>query len=318
MAAVLAVDGETLVIDQGLKQGLRPADRGAVYYQLTVAGSQRRIDLGQVEVTGAAIDTSVTTLSPKSKVQPGYLIEFQIAPERLSPARIVAAIRENLGEAAAAEVAREYLEELEGLGAAPETASEPPEAASRSAGPPQPATEPDEAASSDTVEGGEAQSRPVIDSEAPSTPMLRIPAGVYAIGLDKKDARFHNQTPRFDKELAAFWIDPTPTGATGLDFADAEGHCAARGGRLPTEFEWEVAARLSEFERDNGLEWTSSWYLPYPGNRRSEPEYGEQFRVLRGARQDDRFQVAIRHYFESTSSSREVGFRCALTASSAD
>ena len=32
----------------------------------------------------------------------------------------------------------------------------------------------------------------------------------------------------------------------------------------------------------NVWEWTDSWYQPYPGNKRSNPNYGTTYRVLKG------------------------------------
>lgn len=80
--------------------------------------------------------------------------------------------------------------------------------------------------------------------------------------------------------------------------------------RLPTEFEWEVASQHPDFEAEPRFEWTSSWYLAYPNNRRPEEEYGKPYRVLRGSGDTLPFRAQERHYLDPDERGSMVGFRC--------
>jgi ergothioneine biosynthesis protein EgtB len=73
-----------------------------------------------------------------------------------------------------------------------------------------------------------------------------------------------------------------------ISFYEAAAYAEWKGMRLPTEFEWEAAAR--EFNWGLRWEWTNSAYLPYPGFKKEETavgEYNGKFMVnqmvLRGA-----------------------------------
>jgi ergothioneine biosynthesis protein EgtB len=73
-----------------------------------------------------------------------------------------------------------------------------------------------------------------------------------------------------------------------ISFYEASAYAAWKGMRLPTEFEWEVAAGRIGWGRR--WEWTESAYLPYPGFKKAPGaigEYNGKFmvnqKVLRGA-----------------------------------
>ena len=73
-----------------------------------------------------------------------------------------------------------------------------------------------------------------------------------------------------------------------VSFYEASAYASWKGMRLPTEFEWEIAAQ--QFEWGKRWEWTESAYLPYPGFKKAPGaigEYNGKFmvnqKVLRGA-----------------------------------
>ena len=59
-------------------------------------------------------------------------------------------------------------------------------------------------------------------------------------------------------------IDPAAPVAHVSQY-EADAFARWRGTRLPTEFEWEAAARLAPLNWGQRWEWTNSAYLPYPG-----------------------------------------------------
>ncbi len=82
-------------------------------------------------------------------------------------------------------------------------------------------------------------------------------------------------------------VDPNDT-LNHISFYEASAFASWRGKRLPTEFEWEVAA--NQFDWGSRWEWTESAYLPYPGFKKAPGaigEYNGKFmvnqKVLRGA-----------------------------------
>ena len=178
--------------------------------------------------------------------------------------------------------------------------------------------------------------------------MVYVPDGVFFMGDDKGDSL---ERPRMRVFLEAFYIDrfeisnerfakfikeanyrpeggfKFPPGreqypAQWLTWKDVESYCKWAQKRLPTEYEWEKAARgvdgriwpwgndeknprkingenvpemLHEFDdsagqsaygcvhmADNVWEWVDDWLSAYVLNSVPDPRYGEKYKVLRG------------------------------------
>ncbi len=179
--------------------------------------------------------------------------------------------------------------------------------------------------------------------------MVKIPAGEFTLGFDPASELIPfmsdttaglNAQPKQTQFLKTFYIDRYETTYTdfikfkprakytshipnepvrGVSWFEADSYCISIGKRLPTEFEWEKAARGSdnrlfvwgdEFNKKNAnfskkvypvntknkdkskfgvwgmngnvSEWTSSWYQPYPNSTHKDENYGKKFKVTRG------------------------------------
>lgn len=224
--------------------------------------------------------------------------------------------------------------------------------------------------------------------------MVFIPAGEFIMGTDDKNSDSYPQRKVY---LPAFWIDKYEVTnfefqgfsiehryagegvAEGKDwrtfvtldkamfpiqyitYKDAETYCKSKGKRLPTEEEWEKAARgpngnaypwgnewqdnrsntaesgplkpvaVGQYDDvsyygvhdmlGNVREWTDSWWVMYPGNKKQDPNSGKKtHRIIRGLSPNHRGKVA--HLWDRSgmvpSYVGDVGCRCAKDATPED
>jgi iron(II)-dependent oxidoreductase len=129
-----------------------------------------------------------------------------------------------------------------------------------------------------------------------------VPAGDALLGAADGGFSYDNERPRHAVQVDAFRIARRPvsvaefTGTGDPDtpmvhvtWDEADAFARSRGARLPTEREWERAARLGVLG-DTGLvwEWTASEFTGYPGfvahpyREYSEVFFDSGYRVLRG------------------------------------
>jgi ergothioneine biosynthesis protein EgtB len=105
-----------------------------------------------------------------------------------------------------------------------------------------------------------------------------------------------------------------------VSFYEASAFASWKGMRLPTEFEWEIAA--PQFKWGKRWEWTESAYLPYPGFKKAPGaigEYNGKFmvnqKVLRGSSEvtpPGHSRVTYRNFFHPHLRWQFTGIRLAL------
>ncbi|MES2064695.1 MAG: ergothioneine biosynthesis protein EgtB [Bacteroidota bacterium] len=106
---------------------------------------------------------------------------------------------------------------------------------------------------------------------------------------------------------------------THISYYEAYAYASWKGLRLPTEFEWEVAAK--QFNWGLRWEWTESAYLPYPGFAKAPGaigEYNGKFmvgqKVLRGASEvtsPNHSRITYRNFFQPELRWQFTGIRLA-------
>ena len=145
-----------------------------------------------------------------------------------------------------------------------------------------------------------------------ATPSLWLSDGWAAVQVEGW------QAPGYWRQKDGVWFSMTLAGlqpvdpaapVTHISYFEADAFARFAGKHLPSETEWEVAARAGLLADAFGIawQWTRSAYLPYPGYRAAEGalgEYNGKFMVsqmvLRGsslATPDDHARVSYRNFF---------------------
>ena len=138
----------------------------------------------------------------------------------------------------------------------------------------------------------------------------QISAPLYWHFIDNK---WHNYT------LEGLQLLDMDEPACHVSFYEAAAYASWKGKRLPTEFEWEIAAK--KFDWGRRWEWTDSAYLPYPGFSKAPGAIGEykgKFMVnqmeLRGASDvtpPGHSRITYRNFFQPNLRWQYTGIRLA-------
>jgi ergothioneine biosynthesis protein EgtB len=165
-----------------------------------------------------------------------------------------------------------------------------------------------------------------IDAGGYQTPSLWLSDGWATVQTENW------QAPGYWREKDGAWHSMALSGLNPVDpalpvhhisYYEADAFARFAGRHLPSEAEWEVAARASAMADAFGIawQWTRSAYLPYPGYRAAEGalgEYNGKFMVnqmvLRGsslATPDGHERVSYRNFFYPTARWQFSGLRLA-------
>ncbi len=336
VAVVLVVSGNRLKIDKGLIDGLQEEDRGRVCYTLRVNDERKLVEAVDCRVVEADDSTAIVELAQPYQVRTGFLVRFALPVDRTTPASLLKLGQKRLSEKRFDSAIR-YFERIKKT--LPDDALVEGLIQEAEKGKRDQAEREEELkkvdyylAEAESSLGSEEHSvaldwvsrvlrvvpghprgialklRIEQDVERHET-MILIEAGKFEIGVDRGQARFYNQQPQFKTELSAFWIDRAASDKTAFTFDEAEEYCRKQGKRLPTEFELEIGSLQPGFHVSSHAEWTTSWYLPYPGNQMIEEQYGQKYRVIRGP--DD---LRVRTFLLPAERAIDTSFRCACSA----
>jgi len=190
--------------------------------------------------------------------------------------------------------------------------------------------------------------------------LRNLVANMFRIDVDARKMTKPQLIEAIKKHFAE--LDKLPV--TNVTWYDATEYCRVQGGQLPSESQWEAAARgnagkrfpwgdefrygvsntgeqdwphsvapVGSYAEDksefgaydmagNVSEWVSDWYQPYDGTSYKSDDFGEKFKVFRGASFGGSGHYALQHYQRGSyrlfmgpnSEFEDLGFRCVKPA----